>query len=226
MIPAFALSNDRLAAELRGFGPLGLLALVAIMATNLLSAPLAALLVLAWAWRSRTPWSAIGYARPRNTVATIAGGFALGVVLKLAMKAVVMPLLGADPINHAYHYLVGNTRALPAMLAWVLVSAAFGEETVYRGYLFERIGKIVGDGAAAKTFTVALTSALFGVAHYSDQGAAGVEQGMLVGVVLGTIYASTRRIWLVLCAHAAFDVTAITLIYWNVESRVAHLFIH
>src|SRR5262245_34008888 len=140
-------NGGRLAAELRGFGPIGLLALVAITATNLLSVPLAAILVLVWAWRSRTPWSAIGYARPRHTVATSAGGLALGVLLKLAMKAVVMPLLHADPINHAYHYLVANTRALLGVLTLVLVSAAFGEETVYRGYLFERIGKIVGDSA-------------------------------------------------------------------------------
>jgi hypothetical protein len=48
------------------------------------------------------------------------------------MKALVMPLLGADPINHTYHYLVGNTAALPAFM---ILSGGFGEETVDRGFL-------------------------------------------------------------------------------------------
>jgi len=224
-IDAVAARDARRAAELRGFGGLGLLAIVVIGAANLVSVPLAALLVYLWVWRSRTPWSAIGYAGRQGWAATIAGGVAFGVVLKLAMKAIVMPLLGADPINHAYHYLVGNTRALPGVAALVIVSAGFAEETVYRGYLFERIGKIVGEGAVATTFTVLLTAALFGVAHYADQGAAGVEQATLVGVVFGAIFARRRRIGFLICAHAAFDLTAVALIYWNVEARVAHLLI-
>jgi hypothetical protein len=27
----------------------------------------------------------------------------------------------------------------------------------------------------------------------------------------------------VMCAHAAFDLTAVAIIYWNLESAVAHL---
>jgi hypothetical protein len=46
-----------LAERLRGFGPLGILAFVVIFAGNLLFIPLSALLVLAWARLSDTPWS-------------------------------------------------------------------------------------------------------------------------------------------------------------------------
>ena len=31
------------------------------------------------------------------------------------------------------------------------------------------------------------------------------------------------RIWIVMCAHVAFDVVAIALIYWNLEAEFAHL---
>jgi len=48
--------NDRLAARLRRFGPLGILAILVILAGNVLLVPLSAVLVLLWAWRSRTPW--------------------------------------------------------------------------------------------------------------------------------------------------------------------------
>ena len=42
-------------------------------------------------------------------------------------------------------------------------------------------------------------------------------------LVFGTIFAVTGRIWMVMCAHAAFDLTAVAIIYWNLEAAVAHL---
>jgi membrane protease YdiL (CAAX protease family) len=134
-----------------------------------------------------------------------------------------MPLLGADPINQAYHYLAGNRVALPGMLFDVTVGAGFGEETVFRGYLFERLGKLFGRGVGAKVAIVLLTSAWFGLIHYPGQGVFGAEQAAIVGLVLGTIFAASGRIWTVIFAHAAFDVTAVVIIYWNLESYVAHL---
>lgn len=44
-----------------------------------------------------------------------------------------------------------------------------------------------------------------------------------VGLAYGTIFAITGRIWMLMFAHAAFDVTAVAIIYWNLESTVAHL---
>ncbi|HUL68950.1 MAG TPA: CPBP family intramembrane glutamic endopeptidase, partial [Gemmatimonadales bacterium] len=59
------------------------------------------------------------------------------------MKGVIMPLLGAPPINPVYHYLTRNSALLPAAI-WAMLVAGFGEETVFRGFLFERFGKLFG----------------------------------------------------------------------------------
>ena len=216
-------SNDALAARLRGFGPLGVLSILVILAGNLLVVPLSALLVLLWARRSHTPWRDIGYARPASWVRDLAIGLCFGAALKLLMKAVVMPLLGADPINAAYHHLVGNAAALPGMFYAVIVGAGFGEETVFRGYLFERFGRLFGAGVWAKVSIVLLTSVLFGLAHYPEQGLAGVQQATVVGLVFGGTFAATGRIWMLMVAHAAFDVVAVGIIYWSLEYAVAHL---
>jgi membrane protease YdiL (CAAX protease family) len=215
--------DDRLAADLRGFGPLGILAILVILAGNALVVPLSAVLVLVWAWRSRTPWREIGYVRPTSWIRTLAVGIAFGVAFKLLMKIVVMPLLGADPINQPYHYLVGNRAALPAALYAVTVGAGFGEETVFRGYAFERLGRLFGSALWAKTLIVLITSAWFGLDHYAVQGLAGVQQATIVGLVYGTIFAVTGQIWMLMFAHAAFDLTAVAIIYWDLESTLAHL---
>jgi len=93
------------AERLRGFGPVGVLAIVAIIAGSLAGPLVSAVLVLAWAQLSQTPLRALGLAAPRSWTATVAGGVLLGIAFKLSMKALVMPLLGAPPINTPYHYL-------------------------------------------------------------------------------------------------------------------------
>jgi len=215
--------DDAFAARLRGFGPLGVLSIVGILAGNLVVAPLSAVLVLWWARRSHTPWREIGFVRPASWAIDLAVGICFGAALKLLMKAVVMPLLGADPVNAAYHHLVGNTAALPGMLYAVVIGAGFGEETVFRGYLFERLGKLFGGGTGAKVSTVLITTALFGLAHYPEQGIAGVQQATVVGLLFGAIFAVTGRIWMLVFVHAVFDVVAVAIIYWDLESAVAHL---
>jgi membrane protease YdiL (CAAX protease family) len=216
-------SDDPVAQGLRGFGPLGVLAIVVILAGNFLLPPLSAILVLVWAWRSHTPWSEIGYLRPKSWIRTLAIGISFGIAFKLLMKAIVMPLLGAEPVNQAYHYLAGNRAALPGAIYTMIVVAGFGEETVFRGYLFERFGKLFGHRVWARTSIVLLTSVWFGLLHYSVQGLAGAEQATIVGLVFGAIFALTGRIWMLIIAHAAFDLTALAIIYWDLESRVAHL---
>lgn len=214
--------DDEFARKLRGFGPVGLLAILVVLAGNALIPPLSAVLALIWARWSRTPWREIGYVQPRRWMASAAIGIAFGVALKLLLKAVVMPLLGAPEINHAYHYLAGNRAAIPVTLWLLIAGAGFGEETIFRGYMFERLGKLLGQGVAAKTAIVLITSTLFALAHYSTQGLPGVEQAAVTGLVFGTIFAITGRIFMLMCAHAAFDLVAYAIIYWGLEMRVAH----
>ena len=176
-----------------------------------------------WVRQSRKPWKDIGYVRPRSWIGSIAIGVAFGVAFKLLMKAIVMPLLGADPINQAYQHLVGNRAALPGMLFAVIVGAGFGEETVFRGFMFDRLGKLFGNRAWAKALIVLVTSLLFGLAHYADQGLPGAQQGFIFGLVFGTIFALSGRIFTLMVAHAAFDLTAVAIIYWDLEAEVAGL---
>ena len=212
---------DRFAAGLRGFGPLGLFAVLVIAAGQIV-APLSAVLVLAWAKRSRTPWREIGYVRPKSWIGSLVVGIAVGVALKFLLKAIVMPLLGADPINQAYHYLAGNPTAAGPLVFQMMITAGFGEETFFRGYMFERLGKLLGQSLSAKVVTVLVTSVSFAALHYFEQGLAGAQQATITGLVFGTIFAVTGRIWMLMVAHAAFDLTALAIIYWNLESAVAH----
>jgi len=216
-------TNDKFAAHLRGFGPLGLLATLIILAGNFIMAPLSAILVLVWAKISNTPWREIGYVRARSWLKTILVGVIFGVALKFTMKALVMPLFGAPPINQAYQFVTGNSAVIPVMIYTMIVVAGFGEETFYRGWMFERFGKLFGQRVPAKVAMVLITAVLFASMHYPDQKLPGVEQALVTGLIFGSIFAITGRIFMLMIAHAAFDLTALWMIYYGFETQIAHL---
>lgn len=222
------MTDRSLARDLRGFGPAGIVAILLILLTgNVIVAnivvPVGAVLALIWVRLSKTPWRDVGYVRPKSWLLTIVAGILIGIALKMVMKAVVMPLLGADPVNRAYHYLAGNTALLPTAI-WAMFMAGFGEETVFRGYAFERLGKLLGTGTKAKGAMVLLTSLWFGTAHLATQGRDGAVQGVFTGLAFGTMYALTRSIWMPMIAHASFDLIALAIIYQELEEKVAHFF--
>jgi len=188
---------------------------------NMIMLPVGAVLVLIWVNVTATRWREIGYVKPKSWIAVVIIGLILGITFKFLMKAIVMPFFGADPVNHSYHFLAGNKALLPAAI-WMMLAAGFGEETVFRGFLFTRLERLLGWSNTSKILIVVITSALFAFGHHT-QGIAGIEQAAITGLVFGSIYAVNRSIWMIMVAHAAFDLTALALIYWNLETSVAHM---
>ena len=219
-------ADHTFADRLRGAGPLGWLSFLVVAAGSLVTAFLGALLAIAWAALSGTPWRDLGFVRPRNWALTIAGGVVLGVAFKLAMKSLVMPLLGAPPMNQAFQFLAGDKAAFHQLLPEIFLAAGFGEEVLFRAYLFNRLGRVIGRSPVATVATVIVTSVLFSAAHWVNQGVTGVQQGLVTGLVFGAIYARTRALPMLMIMHASFDLTAAYLIYHRLETTVAHWFFH
>lgn len=217
-----------IAKELRGFGPTGLYAIGTILLSGTLligrvAVPVGALLVLFWVRFSRTPWQKIGYKKPSNWVKTFVGGILLGCSFKLLTKSVVMPLLGAGPVNIQYSYLSGNKTMLPYAI-WMMLVAGWAEETVYRGFLFERLHARMGKGKKASILIILITSFWFGLAHLQSQNVYGAIHSTILGLVFGSIYAARGQLFFLMIVHAAYDLLALVLIYFNLEREVATFF--
>ena len=215
--------STRVRDSLRSSSLAQAIAFLFILAGALVFMPIAAALILLWAWLSKTPFADLGLARPKSWVGGLAIGIVLGVGLKFLLKAVVLPLLHAPPVNATFHDIAGNPLALAEFLAYVIVGAGFSEELVYRGYLFERLGKLIGKGALATIATVVITTALFAVSHW-QQGIFGIVNAGITGIAVALVYlACRRRLFVPMVMHAAFDITAAAMIYLNLETEVSHL---
>lgn len=85
------------------------------------------------------------------------------------------------------------------------ISAGFVEELVFRGILFRWIEEFAGSWAA-----LAVTSALFGLAHIMNDNASWFSSlaiAIEAGLMLGGAYMLTRSLWLPVGLHFGWNVT-------------------
>jgi len=219
-----AAAPDPAGDTLRGFGPIGLIAIaMVVLAGNWYGVPAGALLALGWARLTHTPLRDLGLVAPRRWAVTVPLGIVAGAAFKLLLKCVVMPLLGAPPVNAAYHWLAGNPGALPGAIWTMIVAAGFGEEVVFRGFVFERMRRAFGDTPRVNAAAVLAGATIFGLAHLPEQGVFGAIMAGIVGLTYGAIYARTRSLPFLMIAHASFDLVAVAMIYTDTETRFAHL---
>ena len=146
---------------------------------------------------------------------------AVGVVTGIGMEALELfatqplltKLLNQGPDLHQLQRLVGNMPLLFVgfALAWIL--AAFGEETVYRGYLLNRCADFLGRSTIGWVASAVLITLLFGFAHIA-QGPTGAIENIVDGAILAIIYFATNRNLLApIIAHGIQDTVDVLLIY-------------
>lgn len=143
---------------------------------------------------------------------------ALAVVWTLINFAVTLPVLnhiaGTARDLSAYKDLKGNVGQLLLFLTISWTLAALGEETVYRGFLQARIRSLFQNERIGMYAAVAISSALFGLAH--------IEQG-IVGVVVTTtdaIFFSVLRyryktLWACVLAHGFMNSIGIITFFFT-----------
>lgn len=204
----------------RRSGARGMVAMLVVVAASLAGAVVGAVVVLVWTRLSRTPMRELGFKAPRNWLRVLAWAATLGFALKLTLKALVMPPLGAPAVNASYQHLTGNTAALPGMVAGLLL-AGVAEELLYRGYVFERLRALCGAGQRALAGSIVVSAAVFAVAHYHDQGHLGVIQSAITGLVFATMFARHGHIHTPIIAHISFNLTSVALTYSGWEQVVA-----
>ena len=123
-------------------------------------------------------------------------GLVIGALLMCAIIA-ILALIGS------YHVVdIGwSTGVLAGLGAGVL--AGFTEEILFRGILLRLI-----EGWLGTWWALAITSFLFGISHLGNAHATvfgAVAIALEAGILLGACYLLTRRLWLAIGLHAAWN---------------------
>lgn len=159
-------------------------------------------------------WRELGFPRamPLGRFLGLSVGTFVFVILLVAF--VLGPLLrwfGAPPVQlQPLIDLIEGDLATYLVFLFPIVwgSAAFGEELLVRGFVFDRLEALCGT-----VWAVPLQAGLFALGH-AYQGITGVVNVFVVGLVLGVVYLRAgRNLWPVIAAHGFIDTFSITLVY-------------
>jgi membrane protease YdiL (CAAX protease family) len=179
----------------------GLLGIGAGQGFPLLAVLLALAIVLVWKAYKR--W--IERERDREfalagAVSELAAGLAAGFVLFTVMTGCVWLLGGIQ-----FHGVRPPGDTQWAYWLAIAIISGFLEETLMRGLLFRAVEKVSGSWAA-----LAVSAAFFGAAHIFNPNSswlAAVAIALEAGILLGAAYMLTRRLWLAVGMHAAWNFT-------------------
>lgn len=155
--------------------------------------------VLVWCFRrylDRRSWRSLGFEAP--TGREVAVGLSLGVVV------ILLTLLPLAAMRCAgWRGGIGSPTELILVLG-ILCVAAFLEELVARAYVLTNLREALGPVAA-----VLISSAIFAGFHLGNPhaGIVGVVNIFLAGVLLGTVFALTGRLWSAWALHVAWNAT-------------------
>ena len=172
-----------------------------VLIPTLVLLPIAALTMI---FRKEKP-ADLGFVKVPHPL-RMAGFVLLAVILWTGLQmSLFMPLLnrifGQTQNLSAYANLKGNVPDLLMFLALTWTLAAFGEETVYRGYLQRRIAGLFSNEKAGLIVAVLGSSALFGLAHI-EQGASSLIITFLDALFISFLkFKFKRSLWPAILAH-------------------------
>lgn len=111
--------------------------------------------------------------------------------------------------------LKGNLPAIIGLIIFAWVSAGFGEEILFRGYLMRQFIKFFGDGKIAIVLNILFLGVVFGFIH-AYQGITGQIVAGMLGIILATIfYLRKYDLWFTIAVHGFFDTIAFLYLFYG-----------
>ncbi|MFC4164639.1 CPBP family intramembrane glutamic endopeptidase [Epilithonimonas zeae] len=105
----------------------------------------------------------------------------------------------------------GNSAKYFKWLFNMWISAAIGEELLFRSFAFLQFRKIFGE---KKIWLVLLSAVMFSLPHLY-QGISGLVMTFLFGLAFGFIYLKFNNIWINVIIHGLVDTVFLTLSYYG-----------
>jgi uncharacterized protein len=177
-----------------------------------------ALLLVHWRLRrSGETWASLGFARPASVPRLLLAAVGLYVAVLAAVSILVRPAAQAlhwPPQDLSrFAALGGHPWRLAAVLLLAWTSAAFGEETLFRGFLQGRLQRLIGAGPARSAVAILIQCAAFGLCH-AYLGVRGIANAAVVGLVFGCgLIVCRGSLWPLILAHGLTDTVTLVLLY-------------
>ena len=143
----------------------------------------------------------------------------LGTAIFLCYGYVLIPFvtdLTGEPMDFSvFEPFKGDLNACLGLLVYIWISAAFGEEIVFRGYLMQQFTKFFGSSTISLVLNVLLLGVLFGFIH-AYQGISGQIITGIIGMLLAVIFHVRKNdLWFNIALHGIIDTVAVVYMYYG-----------
>lgn len=177
-------------------------------------------LVIAYIEHKNKIWSSLGFSKKHFNYKNILIKAPLTAVLIVVMYTwlltpIITSITKVEIDLSAFDFLKGNLSNLLVTLPLVWISAAFGEEIIFRGYLMTRFSTIFGKSTLSILLNIILFSVFFGYIH-NYQGLTGQLLSGTTGAILAIIFHFNKNnLWFNIIVHGTIDTIALVSIYFN-----------
>ncbi|QNA45078.1 CPBP family intramembrane glutamic endopeptidase [Lacibacter sediminis] len=161
--------------------------------------------------------SAVGLNARGSLFKIILQAAGLFLIIEPVMDFIVQPImnrLAQDvPDFSSFQSIENNTGKYLKYLTYIWISAAFGEELFFRGFLNSRFSELFS-GLRGNVVLTAISSSLLFAAPHLYQGLSGLVMTFLFGLVFFFIYRKFGyNLWITILLHGFVDTFFITLAY-------------
>lgn len=138
--------------------------------------------------------------------------FIVGIIVGKLLVPFLENFFGAIDYS-AYGALEGNKEAVIQLWMYAMISAAFAEDVIFRGYFCSLFESYIGTSTIARYSMVVSGALLFTFAHYS-QGMTGLMSIFVVSLLFYIVFIiSGKNIYGTILGHALIDTFGLYQIY-------------
>lgn len=138
--------------------------------------------------------------------------------IEISMDFVVQPLLTfmtGEPADYtAFEFIKGDTEAYFRWLCLMWVSAAFGEELLFRSFIIGQLEKLQITDHRVQIF---VSSVAFCLPHLY-QGVTGLIVTFIFGCCFAWLFVRYQNLWINVLVHGLIDTLFLTLSYYGLLS--------
>lgn len=136
-------------------------------------------------------------------------------LLDLLIQPLLNKCTGEVADYSAFEALAGNVGKYLKYVLYVLISAAIGEEILFRGFVFRQLQILLPQGRWSTKFTIVISAVLFSLPHLY-QGISGLIMTFIFGLLFAIVYVKSKHnLWVSIILHALIDLMFLTLAYFD-----------
>ncbi|MGD8690286.1 MAG: type II CAAX endopeptidase family protein [Gammaproteobacteria bacterium] len=149
----------------------------------------------------------------KTLLLAVAGFVAVVAVMQFALIPVIYRIDATPPdISHLLG-VRGNTMGYIVVMIGVWLTAAFGEEMLFRGFIMNEMASAFGNSRVAWAGSAIIIAVFFGLGH-AYQGVSGMLITGSIGLLLNVLYLAVgRNLWVLILVHGFIDTFSITRLY-------------